>query len=311
MKVVITTPMPEQTKERFKTIPDIDLQFTDRANPETDKIENAEVILGNIPVNRIPECKKLKWLQLDSAGANTIASLPQQFILTNASGAYGEAISEHMLACTLSSLKNLMEYHELQESHDWVNLGSVKTISQCKVLCIGTGNIGTEYAKRMHMLGAVVDGMHRTKDALPEVYSGNYTLHDIDEIIGNYDIVAMSLPETKDTIHVLKETELRNMKQGSILINVGRGSAIDEVALVKVAKEGHFKSVYLDVMEIEPLPKNNPLWKTKSIYVTPHISGRFNAQATFDHVIDIFYTNLNHYLNDEPLEHIVDRTLGY
>ncbi len=311
MKVVITTPMPSEIQQKFLAIDTIDLQFTDRSNPDINLLQQADVILGNVSTKLIPECKNLKWLQLDSAGANTIAALPQEFILTNASGAYGEAISEHLLACTLSSLKNLEEYRDLQESHDWVNLGSVKTIAQCNVLCIGTGNIGTEYAKRMHALGAHVDGVHRSEKPLPDCYENSYTLSQLGEILGNYDIVAMSLPETEETIHILKEEQLRKMKQGSILLNVGRGSAIDEVALVKVAKEGHFKAVHLDVTEHEPLPKNNPLWETKTIYVTPHISGRFNAQATFNHVVDIFYTNLMHYLNNEPLEHVVDRKLGY
>ena len=76
-------------------------------------------------------------------------------------------------------------------------------------------------------------------------------------------------------------------------------------------KEGHLKAACLDVTEHEPLPKNNPLWTCPNVYITPHISGRFNAEVTYDKVVDIFTTNLDHYLNSQPLEHIVDKTIGY
>ena len=104
---------------------------------------------------------------------------------------------------------------------------------------------------------------------------------------------------------------LSMMKKDAVIINVGRGSAIVSTDLVRIMKEGHLKAACLDVTEHEPLPKNNPLWTCPGVYITPHISGRFNAEVTYDKVLDIFSTNLEHYLNHEPLEHIVDKTIGY
>lgn len=311
MKLLFTTNIHPEDKERFTVLNGVDITFKPKNEVTEDDLKNTEVIFGNIPAELVLSAPALKWVQLDSAGANTYAALDKAFTLTNASGAYGTAISEYMLACTLAILKKLPEYGEMQKMHEWENLGSVRTIDTLKVLCIGTGDIGSAYARLMHTLGATVYGVHRTDKPLPEYFSGSYTFQTMSEILPQCDVIAMSLPETSETIHIMNKETFALTKPGSILINVGRGSAIDTTALIHLQKEGHFAGVYLDVFEHEPLPKNDPVRNTKGIYCTPHIAGRFNAETTYDKVIDIMYTNLQHYLANEPLEHIVDRKLGY
>jgi phosphoglycerate dehydrogenase-like enzyme len=101
------------------------------------------------------------------------------------------------------------------------------------------------------------------------------------------------------------------MKKGAILVNVGRGSAIVTEDLLKIMKEGYLAGACLDVTDPEPLPKNHPLWNTEHVYITPHISGRFNAALTYDLVLNILKDNLVRYLNNEPLENVVNKKLGY
>ena len=311
MTILFYTQIPEEKKQQFEHIAGTEMIFCDKDTITDEMLEDAEVIFGNPTFDQISKCRNLKWIQLNSAGANTYKDLDMDIQLTNASGAYGTAISEHILACVLMVQKNLARYLDLQKAHEWINLGSVHTITTSKVLCIGMGDIGSNVARRMHALGAEVIGIRRNVHDKPDYVSALYTMKDIDSLLPEADIVTLSLPETEETIHMFDERRLRLMKPGSILVNVGRGSAIVTNDLVKVMKDEHLAGVCLDVTDPEPLPKNHALWNTKHVYITPHISGRFNAEVTLDLVLNIFRINLAHYMNGEPLEHVVDRTIGY
>ncbi len=310
-KIYVATPVPEDRRNLFTSIEGADVTFIDRSAVKAEDLLDAEVILGNLPLSMVKDLPALKWLQLDSAGANTYKELPEHIALTNASGAYGTAISEHMIGCVFMVMKNLARYLDIQKEHEFTNLGSVNTVSSSKVLCVGMGDIGSSFAKKMNALGAEVYGVRRRVHETPDYVKSMYTMENMDEIIGECDIVALSLPETEETIHLFDETRLRKMKKGAILVNVGRGSAIVTEDLLKIMREEYLSGACLDVTDPEPLPKNHPLWNTKHVYITPHISGRFNAAVTYDLILNIFRKNLLHYLNNEPLENTVDRSIGY
>ncbi len=309
MNILFATPIEEKYRQKFLDLCS-EIRFTDRDRLTPEDVKEAEVILGNVSPSLLKDAEKLKWLQLDSAGAGSYSNLPKVTV-TNASGAYGEAISEHMLGVTLAIMKNLYRYQAQSQSHSWNNLGSVRTLSTSKVLSVGMGNIGSSYARKMAMLGAEVYGIRRTMHEKPDYLKELTTMDHLDELLPMMDVVALSLPGTASTQHLFDLERLRKMKTGAILINVGRGSAIDTEALIKVMHEGKLSGAGLDVTEQEPLPKNSALWNTENVYITPHISGRFNAAVTYEKVLDIFYENLGHYLKGEPLEHVVDQKQGY
>lgn len=310
MSILCVSAIEEELKEKLVAL-DSTILFKNRNEVTEEDLQEVEVIIGNLPATLLQKAPKLKWVQLNSAGADSYSVLDDSVIVTNASGAYGEAMSEHMVACTLMVMKDLAKYIEQQRERRWENIGKVKRIKDLKVLSIGMGDIGSEYAKRMHALGATVYGVRRTLHDQPDFIDGLYTMKTFEEILPECDVVAMSLPGTKETEDFMNEHRLTMMKKDSILINVGRGSAIDEEALLKYVRNGKFAGVCLDVTSHEPLPKNNPLWTTDRIYITPHISGGYNVEETYLKVADIIYTNLKHYLNNEPLEHVVNKKLGY
>lgn len=312
MKILFAADIRAEDRSMFEQIAKDEIRFADRRSLTAEDMKEAEAVIGNIDPKLVMACPNLRWLQLDSAGADRYAALEKDFILTNASGAYGQAIAEHMLACTLSVLKKLPEYAQMQKMHGWENLGSVRTVDTLRVLTIGMGDIGTSYARLMHLLGAEVYGVRRTLQELPDAYAGQCTFAGMDEILPSCDVIAMSLPETPETAGIMSDARLRLTKPGSILLNVGRGSAIDEAALVRLQKnEHHFAGVCLDVFAHEPLPKNAEIRNTDGIWCTPHIAGRFNADATYHKVVRILAENLKHWVNEEPLTHTVSRTLGY
>lgn len=310
MKIICATPLNAEYRKELTDVTE-DIQFMDKEDITTDTLKDADAVLGNVNPDILNQSPSLKWVQLDSAGADKWCSLKNDIVLTNASGAYNTAISEHMLGCILAVIKNLYRYKEQQEFHDWYNLGPVRTISQLKVLVIGMGEIGTAYGQLMHTLGAEVYGVRRTIHDKPDFVQQLYTTDTMPEILPYADVVALCLPETPDTYHIINEDTLAQMKEGSVLINVGRGTAVDENALIKAMKSHHLSAACLDVTEQEPLPKNNPLWECENVYITPHISGKFNAETTIQKIVSIYKENLEHFLNNEPLTHVVDKQLRY
>ena len=137
-----------------------------------------------------------------------------------------------------------------------------------------------------------------------------FTTNHIDEAIKDADIVALALPGTGETTGILSRKRLSGMKEGAIIVNIGRGSAIDQDALIELLQNGHIGGAALDVTTPEPLPPNNPLWDIPNVLITPHIShgGRDNVSGL---IIDKFIRYLDDYVNGRPFQRVIDRNTGY
>lgn len=307
MKALFTWPISDEYKQMFM---DTGVDCVFKTNYTKEDIDNADIVFGNPNPDYLKDCR-VKWLQLASAGANNYCDIDDSIILTNASGAYDEAISEYMLGITLAITKKLYAYYNQQLEGVWRSLGKVKSIKDLNIVCVGMGSIGKRYAKLMHLLGAKVYGVNRSVHEVPDYVEKLYTTKDMNKALSIADIVAITLPETKETYHMFDYDLLHKIKKGAILMNIGRGTLIVEDDLVKIMNEHYLDSVYLDVCEIEPLPKTSELWKLDNIYITPHITGGPSSDLSIKNVENIFYRNLVHYLNNEKLDNIVDKRRGY
>ena len=281
-------------------------------------VNRANVIIGNLPPTLVQGAEKLEWYQLNSAGADQYTKpgiLPEDCVLTNATGAYGLAVSEHMLALTFDLIRRLNQYHRNQAEHLWQwkgnPMGSIISVEGSTVLIMGMGDIGGDYAKKVKALGAYTIGIRRTNKNKPEYLDEQYTLDEIDNLLPRADIVAMVLPGGEATHHLMDERRLRLMKKGSYLINVGRGNAIDPKALLTVMQEGHLGGCGLDVTEPEPLPADDPLWACGNVVITPHVAGNFFLQETFERIVRIAGTNMEAWATDGEFTTIVDFATGY
>jgi len=277
-------------------------------------VKAADAILGDCRRKPLKAAEKLEWMQLPSAGANLYVGpgvLPENTVLTNSSGAYGLTVSEHMVALTLACMRRLGEYGRKQQAHIWQAEGEVFPIEGSTVLVLGVGDIGSRYAEKMQGLGAYTIGIRRTNKAKPDSLDEQYTFDKLDEVLPRADIVAMVLPGSPETEHIMDERRLRLMKRTAVIINDGRGSAIDPEALKKVMKEGYLFAAGLDVTEPEPLPADDELWDMPNVIITPHSGGQFLMKETYERVVRIFGINLHRYLNGEELKHIVDKKAGY
>lgn len=254
---------------------------------------------------------KLRFVQLYSAGASNYGWLDDSTILANAYGAYGDSIAEHMLTVTLMAMKRMPEYLEMQKEKGWNLLHDISRFEGSKILSVGMGAIGTAYLKKAEALGAECYGVRRTLHDQPDFVKKLVTMENMDELLPEMDVVALSLPGTAEVKGMFDERRLRLLKKNAIILNVGRGNSIVTGDLIKVMKEGHLKAACLDVMDPEPLPADHLLWNTPRVYITPHISGGYRAGVNYERVVDTAVKNLRLVLEGKPPVHIVDRKLGY
>lgn len=315
MKILITVPFTEEQEKRLRAqMPGAEYEFTTRIKASDEQIREADIILGNLPVARLAQAENLKWLQLNSSGADAYAAegaLAPEVVLTNATGAYGLAISEHLLAATFFLKKKLGRYYINQKNREWKDEGQVTAVSGSRTLVIGLGSIGGDYARKMALLGSRVIGIRRTKAECPDYLEEIGTFEDIDRFLPEADIVAMALPNTPQTYHIMNEERLLGMKRGSILLNVGRGTAIDQDALVRVLRNGPLAGASIDVTDPEPLPADHPLWRCENLLLTPHIAGDYHLQETLDQIVELFIDNLGRYAKGRELRNPVDKKTGY
>ena len=312
INILITIPVTDAQLEKMKAVcPEGCFRRVTQQELNADVVRDAEVIIGNIPKDLVASCEKLRLLQLSMAGSDGWAELmPKGVLLANSSGAFGLAISEHMLAEVLTIKKKLYLYHENQHESLWRDEGGVTSIEDAYVLSVGMGDIGGEFTRKCKALGAYTVGIRRTVREKPDYVDEMHTLEELDGLLPKADVVALSLPSGQGTIGLMDERRLRLMKSGAILLNVGRGNAIVTDDLVKVCSEGHIYAA-LDVTYPEPLPADHPLWQTKNVFITPHISGFFHLPQTLQRIVGIGTENLRRFMNGEPLLNLVDAATGY
>ena len=280
--------------------------------PDKELLESADIILGCPNASMLRTCSNLKWIQTQSAGVDAyIKNLPEGVLLTNATGGYGLAIAEHMLGLYLSMIKKLDKYHDLQKEHSWTDLGPVKSIYGSTVLVVGLGDIGTEFAKLCKAMGAYVIGVRRS-DASPSACADEVHLNaDLNGLLPRADCVAITLPGTSETYRLFDREKFALMKKEAVLINIGRGSIIDQPALCEALGSGSIAGAAVDVTDPEPLPADDPLWEAKNMIITPHISGGFHLAETKARILNICCENLKAYSRGEKLRNIVDFSTGY
>lgn len=304
----------DQLKLLQAVTPESEFIITNKNEVNDKMLEKATIIFGNLSPEKVAKAKNLKWMQTNSAGVDSYCKegiLGENVILTNATGAYGLPIGEHMVGCVFAFYKNLLKYKMVQKQGEWKSLGKVKYVSNATVLVLGMGDIGKGFAYRMKQLGAYVIGIKRTLSDKPDYIDEVYTQDQLEKVLPKADIIALSLPRTPQTYHMINEQTLSLMKEDALIINVGRGEAIDTDALVQTLKSGKLLGVALDVFEQEPLDSTHPLWQMDNVLITPHVSGGNYHDETGDLIFNITYTNFKHYFNDEPLNNLVDRRTGY
>lgn len=280
-----------------------------------EKIADFEVLFGYIPPELLPGARSLRWLCAASAGVDHLlddAIWPHpDCLLSNSSGAYGPTISEHILMVLLMLLRRMPEYQSAMAERAWPCLTPIRSLTGSRVVVLGTGDVGRSAARRLRALGAAVTGVCRSGRAEEPAFDRVLPVGQLNELLPQADALVMALPATAETAGVLSRERIALLGPQALVVNVGRGSAIDQPALVEALTARRLAGAALDVMEPEPLPPDHPLWQCPNTILTPHVSGNMALGLTCDLDVDMFYRDLGRYAAGEPLENLVDRSRGY
>ena len=302
----------DQCKELEAVLPSANYVYTGYSDVTKDMVQNADVILGSVPKDFVSGAKNLKWLQLSSAGSDHVQKIfPKNAVLTNASGSYGEAMAEFMLAQLLFIQKNLHICHINQQKNLWTNVSPGKSILGSTTLVLGLGDIGGAFAKRMKALGSYVIGLRR-KDKSPDENAHEIHLTEaLDSLLPRADILALALPATSETYQIMSKDRINKLKQHVIVVNVGRGQAIDTEAICDALYSGKIGGAALDVTDPEPLPADHRLWQAPNCLITPHISGQDGEKHTYQKIISLAIQNFKAFVNKTQMQNVVDFDRGY
>lgn len=305
-RILVTIPLSEEQKSRLRAADETaQTEYIMQSELKEQDVADRDIIIGNIPIPYIKSANALKWLQLNMSGYEGYPqAMPKGVPVTNTRGAFGLAISEHMLGMLLMLKKRLHQYRDNQHKSLWHDEGNVTAIEGSVILTVGLGNIGGDFARKAKALGAYTIGIKRNLSQKPEYIDELYSLDSIDELIPRCDVIALSIPNDESTYKLMNRERIEMMKQGAVLLNVGRGAAIDTDALTDAVASGHIMAG-IDVTDPEPLPADHPLWKQENVIITPHISGFFHLPQTLDRIVDIACDNLRRFNRGERLNNIV------
>ena len=182
----------------------------------------------------------------------------------------------------------------------------MRSICGSTITVLGTGDIGTNFARRAKALGAkTVRGVRRSKKPCDPAFDEVHTLDGLDAVLPQTEILVMALPSTPETAGILSRERIALLPPDAIVVNVGRGTAVDQDALMEALNAGRIAGAALDVMMPEPLPADHPLWETKNLLLTTHISGNMSLGLTCDLDVELFCEDLENYAAGRPLERLV------
>lgn len=314
-RVIITGPFRENEKKIFCTVSsELECQFVKKQEVTPQVLSEAQALIGNVPPSMLVNQPQLEWVQLTSSGADKYLAeknISKDTIITTATGSYGVGIAEYMVAMLLAMMKRIPDYLKNQWSGRWADEGMVTTPYHKRVLIVGTGDIGLEFAKRLRVFGCRLVGIRRRAGLCPEELDEIYTIEHLKEQLALADVVAVCLPGTKSTYHLFDEAMLTCCKEGSYFMNVGRGNVIPLEAFLNEKIANRFAGIWLDVCEVEPLPEHHPLFYVPNLLITPHITGGFHLDLTMEKIFQISLHNMKTWLEGGTYISVLDRETGY
>ena len=281
-----------------------------------DALKTANIIIGEPRNEDFQYCEHLELMHSPSSGVNYYVqggAFPKGATLCCMTGGYGNVIAEHLLGMVLSLCRRLPEYRDQQRVHKWELRKFDKQLEGTTVLILGAGDIGTTLARWMRPMVGKIIGVRRIVRDFPNCFDEMITLAELDERLGEADIIICVLPHTPETVNLLDGERLRRMKPDAVLVNGGRGSLIDQEALCALLDEGRFWGVGLEVTQPEPLPADHPLWDKPRVIITPHAAGNsFAPGSPLERKIwNYIIPNVGAFLRGKEPENQVDFAAGY
>jgi phosphoglycerate dehydrogenase-like enzyme len=275
----------------------------------TSDLAHSEIVLGEPKLiqDALPQLSKLRWAQSIYAGVEPLGdrALRRDYVLTNARGVFGESMSEYVFGYLLFHEKKMLERIQAQRSTQWQRQESGVLRGKTMGL-LGVGSIGAHLAGTAKHFGMMVRGYTRSSETSTQVdryFHGS----ELSKFAEGLDYLVCVLPRTEETNRIVDAKLLETLPPHAVFVNVGRGNAVDEMALVDTLTKGELAAAVLDVFEKEPLPESHPFWTTPNLYMTFHTS----AISYPEDLTKLFIENYQLYVGGKPLKYMVDFERGY
>ena len=258
---------------------------------------------------------RLRWVHTMAAGggaqvkaAGLTARELERVVFTTSAGVHGPTLAEFAMFGVLAGAKDLPRLQAQQAQRQWTGRWAMRQVHEQTVLVAGLGGIGKQTARLAKAFGAYVIGTKRRPTPVENVDEVHPT-GKLAELVGQADAIVFTLPGTSNTNGLYNAELIAATKPGAVIVNVGRGSVIDEPALITGLKSGHLGSAFLDVFAVEPLPRASPLWGMPQVVIAPHTAALSPQEDR--RIAELFAENLRRLINREPLINVVDTTHFY
>jgi phosphoglycerate dehydrogenase-like enzyme len=283
------------------------------------ELANADVMLGwSLRSDELRAAPRLRWIYSITAAVDRFMSpelIASDVVICNAGRVHGAVVAEHAIAMIMALAKRVPAAVRYQDRRKWGRDAiwnerpRPREVRGSMMALVGLGSIGMEIvamasALKMHVIG-VREHPERGSEGAHEVMGYD----SLDAAIARADFIVLAAPETARTRNLIDERRLRLFRPDAYLINVARGSLVDEVALVAALRNRQLAGAALDVFSEEPLPRRSRLWKIPQVLITPHTA--FLTEKVWERHYALFADNLRRYFAGQPLIELIDKTKGY
>lgn len=308
--------MPQSIRARWPEMRLVHLPDYDRLPAE---LPDTDIFVGySLRAEQLQHAKKLKWIHSTAAGVAQLMYPELRdsgIVVTNPSGVFSTPMAEHTMGLLIALARNFPDSVRHQDrchwgqQEMWDGPPHFTELNGLVLLILGFGSIGRELAKRARAFGMRVWGVTRSGKGDASLAEKIIPVSRLEEALPHADYVVIAAPETVETRRMIGAAQIARMKPGARLINVGRGSLLDEAALIHALETGALAGAALDVTPVEPLPPHSPLWKAPNLFITPHtsaVSDRLWQRETV-----LLMDLLERWFDGRELFNLVDFARGY
>ena len=271
--------MPQTIRARWPEMRVLHLPDYDHLAEE---LPDTDIFVGySLRAEQLTHARKLKWIHSTAAGVAQLMYPELRdsgIVVTNPSGVFSPPMAEHTMGLLLALARNFPDSTRHQDRSHWGQQDiwdkpqHLTELSGQVLLIVGFGSIGRELAKRARAFDMRVWGVTRSGQGDTTHAEKIVPVSQLEEALPHADYVVIAAPETSETRHLIGTAQIARMRPGARLINVGRGSLLDESALIRALESGALGGAALDVTSVEPLPPESPLWRAPNLFITPHTS---------------------------------------
>src|SRR6202165_4565598 len=312
-------PKPAVAEAMRKQWPEMRVLHLPNYDRLAEELPDTDIFVGySLRAEQLKDAKKLKWIHSTAAGVAQLMYPELRdsgIMVTNPSGIFSVPMAEHTAGLLLALARNLPDSVRGQDRSRWAQQEvwdkppHLTELNGKVLLIVGYGSIGREVAKRAKAFEIRVWGVTRSGEADRAYAEKIFSAAKLHEALPAADYVLICAPETAGTKDLIGAADIARMKRGARLINVGRGSLLDEAALVQALESGALGGAALDVAQTEPLPAESPLWKAPNLFITPHTSGV--SDRLWDRQAAILIELLERWFDGREMFNRVDFARGY